>query len=64
MGVGSATLAHPFQRLDAFLYLLRACLVALKEIHAHRIVHCDIKEENICIPYTPCLLYTSDAADE
>lgn len=49
----TATLSHPFQRSDAFLRLLRACLVALKEIHDHRIVHCDIKEDNICIPYAP-----------
>src|SRR6185436_3505005 len=35
------------------LRMLRACLVALKQIHEHRIVHCDIKEDNICIPYTP-----------
>lgn len=49
----TATLAHPFQRADAFLRLVRACLLALKEIHEHRIVHCDIKEDNICIPYAP-----------
>jgi serine/threonine protein kinase len=49
----TATLSHPFQRSDAFLRLLRACLVALKQIHDHRIVHCDIKEDNICIPYAP-----------
>ena len=49
----TATLSHPFQRSDAFLRLLRACLVALKQIHGHRIVHCDIKEDNICIPYAP-----------
>jgi hypothetical protein len=49
----SATLSHPFQRSDAFLRLIRACLVALKQIHEHRIVHCDIKEDNICIPYAP-----------
>jgi TPR repeat protein len=49
----TGTLSHPFQRSDAFLQLLRACLVALKEIHSHRIVHCDIKEDNICIPYLP-----------
>src|SRR6185503_401501 len=30
-----------------------ACLVALRQIHQHRIVHCDIKEDNICIPYAP-----------
>jgi len=47
------TLSHPFQRSDAFLRMLRACLVALKQIHEHRIVHCDIKEDNICIPYAP-----------
>jgi serine/threonine protein kinase len=49
----TATLSHPFQRSDAFLRLIRACLVALKQIHDHRIVHCDIKEDNICIPYAP-----------
>jgi len=49
----TATLSHPFQRADVFLRLVRACLVALKEIHEHRIVHCDIKEDNICIPYAP-----------
>jgi hypothetical protein len=48
---GGALLAHPFQRADALLRLVRACLIALQEIHAHRIIHCDIKEENICIPY-------------
>ena len=49
----TATLSHPFQRSDAFWRLIRACLVALKQIHEHRIVHCDIKEDNICIPYAP-----------
>src|SRR5580765_1316391 len=49
----TATLSHPFQRADVFLRLVRACLVALKEIHEHRIVHCDIKEDNICLPYAP-----------
>ena len=49
----TATLSHPFQRADVFLRLVRGCLVALKEIHQHRIIHCDIKEDNICIPYGP-----------
>jgi hypothetical protein len=49
----TATLSNPFQRSDAFLRLIRACLVALKQIHQQRIVHCDIKEDNICIPYAP-----------
>ena len=49
----TATLSHPFQRADVFLRLVRGCLVALKELHEHRIVHCDIKEDNICIPYGP-----------
>ena len=49
----TATLSHPFQRSDAFLRLIRACLVALKQLHENRIVHCDIKEDNICIPYSP-----------
>src|SRR5687767_220031 len=47
------TLSHPFQRSDAFLRLLRACLVALQQLHRNRIVHCDIKEDNICIPFAP-----------
>ena len=49
----TATLSNPFQRSDAFLRLIRACLVALKQLHENRIVHCDIKEDNICIPYAP-----------
>jgi hypothetical protein len=49
----TATLSHPFQRSDAFLRLLRACLVALQQLHRNRIVHCDIKEDNICLPYAP-----------
>jgi serine/threonine protein kinase len=49
----TATLSHPFQRADVFLRLIRACLVALKQLHEHRIVHCDIKEDNICIPFAP-----------
>lgn len=45
---------HPFQHAGLFLQLLRACLVALREIHQLGIVHCDIKEDNICLPYEPC----------
>jgi TPR repeat protein len=48
-----SVLNHPFRRVDAFLQLMRACLVALRQIHEHRIVHCDIKEDNICLPYAP-----------
>ncbi len=59
----TATLSHPFQRADVFLRLVRACLVALKELHEHRIVHCDIKEDNICIPYAPHHGPTNPAAD-
>lgn len=44
---------HPFQHAGMFLLLLRACLAALQEIHALGIVHCDIKEDNICLPYSP-----------
>lgn len=44
---------HPFQHAGLFLQLLRACLVALREIHALGIVHCDIKEDNICLPHSP-----------
>lgn len=46
-------LSHPFRRVDVFLQLMRACLTALRQIHQHRIVHCDIKEDNICLPYAP-----------
>jgi serine/threonine protein kinase len=56
----AATLSHPFQRPDAFLRLIRACLIALRQIHVNRIVHCDIKEDNICIPYA-CYPSTADA---
>ena len=48
------TLSHPFQRTKDFLRLIRACLVALEEIHRHQVVHCDIKDDNICLPYAPC----------
>lgn len=47
------TLKHPFRHASPFLELLRACLVALKEINRHGIVHGDIKDDNICLPYTP-----------
>ena len=47
------TAAHPFQDASMFLQLVRACLVALREIHRSKIVHCDIKPDNICLPYTP-----------
>jgi formylglycine-generating enzyme required for sulfatase activity len=53
--------SHPFRRADDFIRLLRACLVALQEIHAAGVIHCDIKQDNICLPCTPpyqpgCLL--------
>lgn len=47
------TLKHPFRHAGMFLELLRACLMALEEIHRLGIVHCDIKEDNICLPYAP-----------
>lgn len=47
------TLSHPFQRTKDFLRLIRACLIALEEIHRNHVVHCDIKDDNICLPYTP-----------
>jgi serine/threonine protein kinase len=48
-----ATLDHPFQHTGQFLLLIRACLQALKEIHRIGIVHCDIKTDNICLPFAP-----------
>lgn len=47
------TALHPFQHTGAFLQLLRACLLALREIHRVRIIHCDIKADNICLPFAP-----------
>ena len=44
---------HPFTHIYLFFLLLRACLIALKEIHSIGIVHCDIKPDNICLPYSP-----------
>jgi len=44
---------HPFWHIGPFLELIRACLEALREIHRCGIVHCDIKEDNICLPYAP-----------
>lgn len=47
------TFSHPFRRGEEFIRLLRACLAALQEIHAAGVVHCDIKQDNICITCTP-----------
>ncbi|MGZ8247768.1 hypothetical protein [Methylomagnum sp.] len=47
------TYGHPFKHAGLFLLLLRACLMALREIHQLGIVHCDIKPDNICLPYLP-----------
>ena len=46
-------LAHPFQHVESFLKLTRACVEALQSIHESNVIHCDIKGDNICIPYTP-----------
>ena len=45
--------AHPFTHAGLFLLLLRACLQALRAVHAAGIVHCDVKQDNICLPYQP-----------
>ena len=50
---GGAEHAHPFAHAGQFLALLRACLLALHDIHSHGIVHCDIKADNLCLPYEP-----------
>lgn len=47
------TYSHPFRRGEDFLRLMRACLAALQEIHERGVVHCDIKQDNICLPWTP-----------
>jgi serine/threonine protein kinase len=44
---------HVFRRGEDFLRLMRACLTALKEIHDFGVVHCDIKQDNICLPPAP-----------
>lgn len=48
-----AVLPHPFSRGEDFLRLMRACLKALHYIHDIGVVHCDIKANNICIPFLP-----------
>jgi len=47
------TLSHPFQHAASLLALLRAGLIALREIHLRGFVHLDIKQDNICLPYDP-----------
>jgi serine/threonine protein kinase len=49
-----ATHAHPFVHIGMFLKLMSACLKALHEIHRNGIIHCDIKSDNICLPYEFC----------
>ncbi len=42
---------HPFYQPYEFLKLMRACIIALKELWQYKIVHFDIKADNICLPY-------------
>lgn len=49
----NTSLNHPFRRGEEFIRLMRACLLALQEIHELGMVHCDIKLNNICLPCTP-----------
>ncbi len=44
---------HPFEHVAQFLRLIRACLLALHEIHLNGIIHGDIKADNICLFYSP-----------
>ena len=44
-------LGHPFEDAAAFLRLLRGCVAALWEVHRHGIVHCDVREDNICLQH-------------
>lgn len=46
-------LAHPFMRGENLLRLVQACLSALFAIHRQGVIHCDIKADNICLPFTP-----------
>lgn len=46
-------LPHPFLRGENALRLLQGCLLALFSIHRLGILHCDIKGDNICLPFTP-----------
>ncbi len=46
-------LLNPWLSGDNLLRLTHACLQALREIHAIGVIHCDIKPDNICLPYHP-----------
>lgn len=50
---GNQVLDHPFQSAYSFIQLTRSCLLSLQEIHTCGVIHCDLKGDNICLPYSP-----------
>src|SRR5438128_2126051 len=44
-------LEHPFAHAAAFLRLMRGCVAALAAVHRHRIVHCDVRADNVCLTH-------------
>ena len=52
---------HMFEDCAHWWALAHHCLSALKEIHQLRLVHLDVKGDNVCIPYAPAS-FDPDAA--
>ena len=52
---------HMFEDCAHWWALAHHCLAALKEIHQLRLVHLDVKGDNVCIPYAPAS-FDPDAA--
>jgi hypothetical protein len=50
---GGRVLRHVFEDAAHWWALARHLLLALHEIHALRLVHLDLKADNICLPYAP-----------
>ena len=43
----------PWQQADFVLAIARAALKALQLMHLGKLVHCDIKADNLCLPWVP-----------
>ncbi len=54
---------HMFEDCAHWWALAHHCLTALKEIHQLRLVHLDVKGDNVCIPFAPAN-FDPDAAGE